>query len=108
MLRRDPGDRERAETAILLAQERAKTPLERAFVGVTSGAVEASQALDAASSPQLRAIAQYYIGAKALVTGDREQAISRFEQCVSTNAIDLPEYDLANLHLRQLARQDVP
>ncbi|MHC4066402.1 MAG: serine/threonine protein kinase, partial [Planctomycetota bacterium] len=108
LLRDGPGDRQAAAEALDEAQRVATDPLEIRMLDMYRGRLTADDVLAEATNDLLRCVTFYYLGAKALVDGRRDDAKSWFEQCRDTvlhriKQFDLPEFDLARWHLEQLA-----
>ena len=72
------------------------------------GDLSAEDLLPHAENDVMLSVTYYYLGARALVEGRRGEAKTWFEQggdtvLESAKGIDLPEFDLAQWHLEQLA-----
>jgi tetratricopeptide (TPR) repeat protein len=106
MLRDNPGDREAASTALAAAQS-ANTgdSTDQLYVDICRGAVTPEQALTRARTDRERFFTYYYLGAKALVDGQRAEARDWLRKCVSCGVYRPPEFDLARWHLDQLYSQ---
>jgi tetratricopeptide (TPR) repeat protein len=68
---------------------------------LATGSVAADELITAAATDNERAEAYYYAGRAALRTGDTDQAVRAFEQCVHLER-DIPEMNFAKALLRQL------
>jgi serine/threonine protein kinase/Tfp pilus assembly protein PilF len=106
MLRGGPGDRGRAETALAAAQQAARVEDEKIYVDICRGLVTADTVLALSASPAHHCFANYYLGAKALVDGDRDTAIERFQECRNTRQFIYDEYAMATWHLQELAKTE--
>ncbi|MEE9128839.1 MAG: protein kinase [Phycisphaerales bacterium] len=107
-LRNGPGDREAAAEALAAAQEAATIPLEHKMLEMFRGDLSAEDLLPYAKNFVMLSVTYYYLGVRALVEGRRDEAKTWFGQCRDTvlqtgKGFDLPEFDLARWHLKQLA-----
>ena len=109
MLRGEPGDQQAAEAALATAAA-AETgdPFDKSYVDVCRGDLGPAEALAAAKTDDQRFFMNYYLGARALVEGRREDAKNRFEACVASPVYEYSEYDLAQGHLRRLLDGPAP
>ena len=103
MTRDGSEDREAAAQALERARGRTSNSFEMAMLGVSLGEVTPDEAFAEAKTDRLRSVAHYYVGARFLVEGRRDDARAHFEQCLARGAHDLPEADLARWRLRQLS-----
>ena len=104
MLAESPPARETADAALLRAREATGDARDIRIVDMVRGEVSPDQVLASAKSDLERAMACYYAGAKALVDGDRAQAVKWF-QAYPAKLHDHLEFDLAKWHLEQLSKQ---
>ncbi len=109
LLRDDPGDREAAVAALAAAQEAATKPIHDKMLAMCRGELSAEELLREAENgvpPWM----YYYLGVKARVDGRRGDAEIWFKLCrdialQDAKNLDLPEFDMAGLHLRQLGEE---
>ena len=71
-------------------------------VDICRGDLGPAEALAAAKTDDQRFFMTYYLGARALIEGRREDAKNLFEACVARPIYEYSEYDLARGHLRRL------
>ncbi len=102
MLRGEPGDQEAADAALATAAAATGDPFDKKYVDICRGDLGPAEALAAAKTDDQRFFMNYYLGARALVEGRREDAKLLFEACVASPAYAYSEYDLARGHLRGL------
>ena len=100
MLRGEPGDQQAADAALAAAET--DKPFEKKYVDVCRGDLGPAEALAAAKTDEQRFFMSYYLGARALVEGRREDAKGLFEACVAHPVHEYSEYDLARAYLRRL------
>lgn len=98
------GDSEAASQALVEAASTADS-FEKAVVETLRGNITPAQMQAQAKDDNERCGASYYLGVKALLENRNEEAISYFEKSASSNQHQLPEYDLARWHLRDLKAQ---
>ncbi len=109
MLRGDPGDQQAADAALTTAATaRTSDPFDKNYVNVCRGDLGPAEALAAAKTDDQRFFMNYYLGARALVEGRREDAKNLFEACVARPVYEYSEYDLARGHLRRLLDGPAP
>jgi len=102
VLRDKPGDQEEADRAIHRAAAAATDPRAKGIVEVLRGHQDADTHLATLKRPDDIAQANYYLGVKALVEKNREDAIAHFRKADDPSLNDHVEYDLAQWHLARL------
>ncbi len=107
-LRNGPGDREAAAEALAAAQEAATSLFDHKMLEMFRGDLSAKDLIPYAENDVMRSVTYYCLGARALVEGRRDEARTWFGQCRDTvlqtgEGFALPEFDLAQWHLKQLA-----
>jgi tetratricopeptide (TPR) repeat protein len=105
ILRGGAGDREAAEGALAEALGPGTNPADRIYAEICSGQVTAQQALSRCKTNEQRFFTFYYLGAKALADGRRDEAKDWFGKCVSLPIHQFLEFDLARWHLEQLTQK---
>jgi len=104
MLTHDPRHVEAAEKALVAARDTAMDDFDKRVVDMCRGDLSPDHLLSLTTDELERAMVHYYAGAKALVGGDRAQAVKWF-QAYPVELHDHLEYDLAKWHLEQLGKQ---
>ena len=102
MRRGAPGDLEAAEEALNKAEKAAEGNADwEGLMAVWRGRQQPDEFLASVKGDD-RAQACYYLGAKALTEGRREEVVEYFKNAADPVLRGYDEYDLANWHLRQI------
>jgi len=102
MMRKAPGDSEAAEEALNKAEQAAQGHSQpQGLIAVWRGQREPDEYLSSLEATD-RAQGSYYLGARALVEGRKEEAVAYFRGAAVRAFRGQDEYDLAHWHLRRL------
>jgi hypothetical protein len=100
--RGSPGEVALETARLRSAGESTTLPIDRVCIAICLGQMVSADALKEAKTAIDQCYVNYYLGAKALIDGQKEQAITWFKRCIDTRMHNADEYSLASWHLVRL------